>query len=154
MKHKYLNLADRLEKVYGWVPTISSEDELSNIEAITHEIAHVLTCDGELDDYIWSENEVNELICEAFRHDKELMDKNEFLTSAITRDVLRHINGINEELEEEVIFRNLRMNLQTYGSPIYQNHSDIRKEYKKYFSQTKEYVNKIIEYYDKACQNE
>lgn len=139
----YTDLLIKLTKI-GWCHSLHPPITKGkyDIEAITHEIAHVVTCDKKPDDFIreyyedrWADNlqgSVADLIDNTYRLDVE-KDENEFLTSLITREVLHRL-GITD-LDETEVFRNLCMNLvgkKYFGNSVLtQRKQVIRRDYNK-----------------------
>src|SRR5690606_35854787 len=97
----------------GWFSDEFTENNtygvVYNLEALTHEIAHVVSCGEKIE--VISTKEVDLLIKERFKTNTD-RDHNEIITSAITREVLSRFNVECDDM----LFDNMMMNLskETY----------------------------------------
>lgn len=100
MKLKYLKLCGKLKEL-GWFADATTVCE--HIEVITHEIGHIVSVTQKRP-VVMDPKQVDELLKANLKTEAKL-DKNEFITSAITKEVLHRI-GIytqDDEIVESLI---------------------------------------------------
>ena len=111
LKRDFIGLFSRLKKA-GWKTDLIIENRNEHIEAITHEIAHLVTLGYDI--AVCSQSDVNGLIEEATcysdpRRAAISKDKNEFEASATTKIVLHRLKIFDQDY---MILDNLSMNLR------------------------------------------